>query len=398
MSGALRISLIFLFIGLLWVTLSDALAFYFIDDKTTLQQVNLYKGYFFMIVISVLLHSMVKSNNKLLLKKTKFIADAEELAHIGGWEYFPTERRMVISKELRRILKIANHKSDFDVTDVADYVHPDDIKLVRDKFSAAVTNHTNLRLVHRAITGDEQVLFVEQIAKIEYADGLPYLVRGTVQDITQTIELRDTLAKTSQENQHLLDIMSKIKSMVIITDKNGLVTWINPAFTKRTGYTLEDMAGKRPSQILHGPETSAEAFNAIQQDIINERYTKVEILNYTKTGEKYWVEVNITPIVTDNRLSGFITIQVDITEKKAYQEKLQHQNTLLNEVAWMTSHEIRKPVASILALAELSKHASSREEKDEYVDVLVSCVEDLDNIVRHFTAKINTIEQNKQAE
>jgi signal transduction histidine kinase len=87
---------------------------------------------------------------------------------------------------------------------------------------------------------------------------------------------------------------------------------------------------------------------------------------------------------------------MDKEQKKLIHQKEQHkereaviglQNEKLKAVSWLNSHEIRKPVASILALAQLMKSSDSEEEKSELLELLHRCAVDLDDIILEINAE-----------
>jgi PAS domain S-box-containing protein len=84
---------------------------------------------------------------------------------------------------------------------------------------------------------------------------------------------------------------------LVVTGPDGLVQWINPAFTAMCGYTLEELRGKRLGPILQGEKTDRETAVRMRQAVHECRPCRETILNYRKNGEPYWVEIEITPIL-----------------------------------------------------------------------------------------------------
>ncbi len=127
------------------------------------------------------------------------------------------------------------------------------------------------------------------------------------------------LGTRSAEHLRRLElVVQHTTNMVIITNRAREIEWVNPAYTHITGWTLEEVRGKNPRSFLHGPRTSLTA--ATRLGALLRRGQPVqdfEMLNYKKSGEPYWVSLNIQPI-TDERghISEYIAIQTDITERK----------------------------------------------------------------------------------
>jgi PAS domain S-box-containing protein len=83
---------------------------------------------------------------------------------------------------------------------------------------------------------------------------------------------------------------------MVMAGPDGLVQWINPAFTDLCGYALDELRGKKLGPILQGAQTDPEAAARMRQAVQAHRPCRETILNYHKSGAPYWVEVAITPI------------------------------------------------------------------------------------------------------
>ena len=81
---------------------------------------------------------------------------------------------------------------------------------------------------------------------------------------------------------------------------DGLVQWINPAFSAMCGYTLEELRGKKLGPILQGEKTDRETAARIREAVHARRACRETILNYHKSGLPYWVEISITPICNES--------------------------------------------------------------------------------------------------
>jgi len=109
---------------------------------------------------------------------------------------------------------------------------------------------------------------------------------------------------------------------IVVTDTVGRVEWINAAFTGTTGYGLDEVRGRKPGDILQGPETDRETVRRIADAIRDRRPIRVEILNYTKSGATYWIEMSITPVFDEaGRHTHYLAVERDITERRALEER-----------------------------------------------------------------------------
>lgn len=109
---------------------------------------------------------------------------------------------------------------------------------------------------------------------------------------------------------------------IVITDAGGLTEWVNPAFSQLTGFDLKDMLGKKPGALLQGDGTDTATVRNVGQAIRARQPYKGEILNFTRGGRAYWIEMSIRPVFdNDGRHTHFISVERDITERKALERR-----------------------------------------------------------------------------
>ena len=137
-----------------------------------------------------------------------------------------------------------------------------------------------------------------------------------VKDITES-KLADTQLK------RLALIAEKTSNAVIVTDAQTRIQWVNEGFTDITGYTLAEVLGKSPGQLLQGPATDLETVKQIRTALANRQPFVGEIYNYGKAGREYWISISITPWEdADGVLQGFIAIEMETTERREMEEAL----------------------------------------------------------------------------
>jgi PAS domain S-box-containing protein len=110
--------------------------------------------------------------------------------------------------------------------------------------------------------------------------------------------------------------------MVIITDTEGLIEYVNPKFSEITGYTSDEVLGKTP-RILKSGRQSEHFYKLLWDTIKSGEIWKGEMLNRKKSGETYWESALISPMKDDaGNIRNFIAIKEDITERKKAEEAL----------------------------------------------------------------------------
>lgn len=108
---------------------------------------------------------------------------------------------------------------------------------------------------------------------------------------------------------------------LIITNAGGKVEWINRGAERITGYSLGDLRGRKPGDVLQGPETDVHTVEYISACLANAKPFEVEILNYGPRGQTYWVRLSCEPMLSAlGKVTGFLAVQVDVTEQRKLSE------------------------------------------------------------------------------
>jgi sigma-B regulation protein RsbU (phosphoserine phosphatase) len=110
-------------------------------------------------------------------------------------------------------------------------------------------------------------------------------------------------------------------SAVLITDKNGLIEYINPKFTELTGYTSEELLGQNP-KIMQSGNTPLEHYQSMWQNLLSSGEWCGEIKNQKKNGDDYWVYECVSSIKNDqDEVTHFLALEEDITERKRLEQR-----------------------------------------------------------------------------
>ncbi|OYU66049.1 MAG: hypothetical protein CFE22_10705, partial [Cytophagaceae bacterium BCCC1] len=203
------------------------------------------------------------------------------------------------------------------------------------------------------------------------------------------------ITETEQKNKYQKEIRKlalvaeKTDNAIIITDAKGLIEWANDGFMRISGYAVEEAIGKTPGSLLQGPETNQETIAYIRNQIKEEKSFRAELLNYSKTGKKYWIEISIQPIYDDNGLLiNFIAVESDITDRKNKEvelneakEKAEESGRIKQEFLSVVSHEIRTPLNGIIGMSNLLQKTQLSPQQSDYLNTIQISSENLSLII-----------------
>lgn len=122
--------------------------------------------------------------------------------------------------------------------------------------------------------------------------------------------------KIENENRKLALIARHTTNAIIITNEKGEIEWVNDGFTRLTEYDINEVIGKKPGDFLQGEETNRQTIEVMRKALLEGQGFRVEIINYSKSKRKYWLDIDCVPLYSQNNLTGFIAVELDITRLK----------------------------------------------------------------------------------
>jgi len=226
------------------------------------------------------------------------------------------------------------------------------------------------------LAGQTASISVEKQYKI--ADGTPWwggltaaVVRdddGQVEYIIAVIENINERKRNDDELRKLSLIARRTDNFVITTDTQGYITWVNDAFMHKTGYSLEEVLGKKPGILLQGPETDPDTVRYMSRQMKKQEGFEAEIINYDKWKTAYWVHLEVQPMKNESGcVIGYMAINQEITERKKNEAMLikarneaedamqiaELANEAKSDFLARMSHEIRTPMNGVIGMTHL---------------------------------------------
>ena len=146
-----------------------------------------------------------------------------------------------------------------------------------------------------------------------------------VLDVAKTLgdaQLAYSRLVLQEELRMLGSCMEHLNDMVIVTDAISLnepsptIIYVNEAFVATTGYSREEAVGRSP-RFLQGPGTDRAELNVLRNAMKDWRPVTVELMNYRKNGEPFWIELSLAPIADSNGwFTHWVAIERCIDERK----------------------------------------------------------------------------------
>lgn len=272
-------------------------------------------------------------------------------------------------------------------------VHPEDYqRIVKGIRKLIRKKEVQWQEEYRFLCGNGAYRYISNRGYLIYDDQQnPIRMIGAIQDI-------HTQREYQQEIKKLSLVAEKTQNTVVITNKKGEIEWVNEGFVRLTGWKAEEVKGRKPGSFLQGPATDRETKEKIHQNLLKKDRFSAELVNYTKEGFPYWVRMDVSPIFDEaGEIVKFIAIESDITERKHFEEMLKRQNEQLKEIAWISSHDVRRPVASIMGLISLyDKEDPGKPFNLEIIGHLNTASKELDKVIRKIVYKTYEVSEIKK--
>ncbi len=142
---------------------------------------------------------------------------------------------------------------------------------------------------------------------------------------------------------------------VVITDREGRIEWVNPAFEALTGYSAEEVLGKNPRELIKSGKHDQAFYAGLWDTILAGRVWRGEIVNRRKDGSLYTEEMTITPVPDESGgISHFVAIKSDVTERRLLEQQLRAAQKMdaIGRLAGGVAHDFNNSLAVILGFSE----------------------------------------------
>lgn len=257
-----------------------------------------------------------KQAEKKLRENQRALQEAQRLAGIGHISIDLATGRWTCSLALEEMLGIS-HTFSRDLKQLVSLVDPSQqesfLHIFRQAPAKNVPSESEFKII-RPI--DSQIRWVLMSVTLNIDDGIePDYVFATLQDITRHRAAREQLRMLEKSIAGLNDIVLITEAYPV--DRLGYkIVFVNDAFERRTGYRREEVIGSTPN-LLQGPKTERSELDRIRTALAGWQPVRAELINYTKDGQEFWLEIDIQPIAdTTGAFTHWVAVERDITERK----------------------------------------------------------------------------------
>ncbi len=255
-----------------------------------------------------------------LAHSTTLLQRTGEMARIGGWEVALDGMEAEWSEELIDIYGMEPGQQ-LDPVHALDFYSPDAQPIMRQAVRDAIKHGVAWDLELPFITAKGQRIWVRSQGQPVRKNGWTTGLAGALQDITVQYQ--------SREHLRLLETaVSRLNDIVLITEAEPVdepgprIVFVNDAFEQHTGYSREEVLGRSP-RFLQGPKTQRAELDRIALALKAWQPVRAQLINYTKAGEEFWVELDIVPIAdAKGWFTHWVAVQRDITTRKQAEKAL----------------------------------------------------------------------------
>ena len=175
-------------------------------------------------------------------------------------------------------------------------------------------------------------------------DGRVAYYEGAVEDVSER-------AKAEEELRRLAAAVNQAAEAVVVTDAEGTIQYVNPAFERITGYTHDEVRGQNPRILKSGKQDDA-FYRVLWETILDRRVWSGHLVNRRKDGTLYEEEATISPVVgEDGSIVNYVAVKRDVTAEQALRQQLTHSQKLeaVGQLAGGIAHDFNNVLQAVLS-------------------------------------------------
>ena len=265
---------------------------------------------------------------------------AGSLGQFGAWSFNLIDSQLTWSDEVAAIHDVSPD-THISLSQALSFYNARYRLKIENLFTACVNEGTPYDSEFEMTTANGREIWVRCIGQaVKNSHGETIRVEGAIQDITQQ--------QKAAEHRRLLETsISRLNDIVLITEAQSQaptgprIVYVNEAFERLTGYNQEEVLGQTP-RLFQGEKTDRQELDRIRNALEKWQPVKAELINYTKFGKEFWLDIDIVPIADESGIyTHWVSIQRDTTERKLAEqaiheseERFKYVSLATNDVIW----------------------------------------------------------------
>jgi diguanylate cyclase (GGDEF)-like protein/PAS domain S-box-containing protein len=260
----------------------------------------------------------LSESNRTLQRNKALLEEAQRIASIGNYEWNLADGKMEWSDQVYQILRVSPQEVEPNLEALLERILVEDFSRVNAAFRTAMKTRQPYAIEHPIRRGDGSTGHVSQQGEVHYnASGEPVRLVGVMQDITERHQAGESMRKLSAAVEQTADA-------VMITNQEGVIEYVNPAFTRLSGYTSAEACGQTPRLLKSGRQPQI-FYTRMWNQILRGEVFSDTLINRRKDGTLYHEARTITPQRDRaGQITHFISTGRDITDQIQAQERMQY--------------------------------------------------------------------------
>lgn len=274
------------------------------------------------------IHAREKSERSLRDREDR-LRQTLRAGRMGAWNWDLSTGMVTLDAHANSLFDAEPIESTIPIVSLSSHCHPEDLRAVQVALQRTSTSGKEYEQDFRLLGAAGQVRWVAARGELVRDDlGKINRMIGVIFDITDRKEAEERLRLSER-------VLQSVTNGVMIADARRFdypLVYVNRGFEQITGYDGQEVIG-RNARLLQGPATDLQALAEIRTSLAEKRDCRVTIRNYRKDGTTFWNELTLSPVRDElGRLSHYVGVQSDITERRNYEESLERSERFLRRV------------------------------------------------------------------
>ena len=258
-----------------------------------------------------------------------------------------------------------------------DVIYPEDLPVVEENIRRRIAGEIkSLRYEFRVLTRDGRVRYAEVYSSRTAYRGTPAVI-GTLLDITDR-------RRAEEELRRLSVAIERTAEGVLVTDEEGSIQYVNPAFEALTGYPRGEAMGRTPEFLQDGLQND-DSYRRFLATIKGGDVWKGRLAVRGKNGNLHQVDTTVSPLIMSNgKLTGYVVLGRDVTEAVRMEAQLRQSQKMeaIGTLAGGIAHDFNNILGAMMGYAELARFKNADAKIHPYLDQILTACDRARDLVR----------------